>query len=39
MQTTSEQLTEIHQTVRQLIKTLELTDARHERAMRHYRLL
>ena len=39
MQTTSEQLTEMHQTARQLIRTLELTEARHERAIRHYRLL
>jgi len=39
MQTTSEQLTEMHQTARQLIKTLELTEARHDRAMRRYRLL
>jgi hypothetical protein len=39
MQTTSEQLTEMHQTVRQLIRTLELTEARHERAIRRYRLL
>ena len=39
MQTTSEQLTEMHQTVRQLIRTLELTEARHERAIRHHRLL
>jgi hypothetical protein len=38
MQTTSEQLTEMHQTARQLIKTLELTEARHDRAMRRYRL-
>ena len=39
MQTTSEQLTEMHQTARQLIKTLELTEARHDRAMRRYRSL
>jgi hypothetical protein len=31
MQTTSEQLTEMHQTARQLIKTLELTETRHDR--------
>ena len=39
MQTTSEQLTEMHQTARQLIKTLELTEARHDRTIRRYRLL
>jgi len=39
MQTTSEQLTEMHQTVQQLLRKLELTEARHERASRRYRLL
>ena len=39
MQTTSEQLTEMHQTARQLIKTLELTETRYDRAMRRYRLI
>jgi hypothetical protein len=39
MQTTSEQLTEMHQTVQQMLRKLELTDARHERAIRRYRLL
>ena len=38
MQTTSEQLTEMHQTVQQLLRKLELTEARHERAIRRYRL-
>ena len=39
MQTTSEQLTEMYQTVQQLLRKLELTEARHERAIRRYRLL
>jgi hypothetical protein len=39
MQTTDEQLNEMHQTVRQLAQTLAQTEARHERAMRRQRWL
>jgi len=39
MQTTSKQLTEMHQTVHQLTKMLELTETRHERAIHHHRML
>ena len=39
MQTTSEQLTEIHQKVQQVTRILELTEARHERTVHRYRML
>lgn len=39
MQTTNEQFTEMHQTVRQLAQTLAQAEVRHDRTMRRYRLL